>query len=53
VFVVKDDKAQHRAVEIGHRNPLEVEVLDGLKEGDTVITHPSDLLDEGVRFEED
>ena len=50
VFVVDGNKASRRAVEIGHRNPFEVEVLSGLREGDTVIVHPSDLLDEGVRL---
>jgi HlyD family secretion protein len=49
VFVVEGNKAWHRAVEIDHRNPFEVEILQGLQENETVILHPSDLLDEGVR----
>ena len=49
VFVVEDGRARHREVEIGHRNPTEVQIVSGLEEGETVILHPSDLLDEGVR----
>jgi HlyD family secretion protein len=51
VFVVEGGKARHRDVEIGHRNPFEVEIVGGLQEGETVILHPSDLLDEGVRVD--
>jgi HlyD family secretion protein len=49
VFVVEGGKARHRDVEIGHRNPLEAEIVQGLTGGETVILHPSDLLDDGVR----
>jgi len=51
VFVVVDRASRYREVEIGHRNPLEVEIVKGLDAGETVILHPSDLLDDGVRVE--
>jgi HlyD family secretion protein len=49
VFVVEAGKARHRAVEVGHRNPVEAEITAGIKDGERVILHPSDLLDDGVR----
>lgn len=52
VFVVEGRKARHHDVEIGHRSPLEVEIVQGLEEGEMVILHPSDLLDDGVRVAE-
>jgi HlyD family secretion protein len=38
-------------VEIGHRNDSHAQVLDGLMEGDEVIVHPSDRVDDGGRVE--
>lgn len=49
VFIVDGGRAHRRDVEIGHRNPIEVEIVKGLEPGESVILHPSDLLDEGVR----
>lgn len=49
VFVVEDGRARARAVEIGRRNGLEAEVLEGLSAGERVILHPSDRIEEGVR----
>jgi HlyD family secretion protein len=51
VFTVADGRARHRAVEVGHRNPDEVEILAGLAPGETVIVHPSDAIGDGVRVE--
>lgn len=47
VFVAQGGKAIRRAVKIGHRSDLQAEVLDGLKEGEPVITHPGNQLAEG------
>jgi HlyD family secretion protein len=43
-FVVKNERAQLRIVEIGPRNGSEAQVLQGLSEGETVIVHPSDAI---------
>ncbi len=48
-FVVKNKRAYHRQVEIGHRNGLTAEILSGLSEGEEVITHPDDSIKEGTR----
>lgn len=49
VFVVRNDTARLRPVEVGHRNGLEAEVLSGLEEGDTVVVHPGDTVQDGAR----
>ena len=48
VFVIKNGQARHRAVEIGQRGGLNVEIRSGLTEGEPVITHPDDALQEGA-----
>ena len=47
-FVLQDDRAVLRAVKVGHRNSLAAEVVEGLREGDQVILHPSDKVRDGV-----
>lgn len=49
VFAVETGVAKRRAVETGHRSAFEVEILKGLREGETVIVHPSNLVDDGAR----
>lgn len=49
VFAVESGRAVKRIVTIGHRSPLEAEVLSGLAEGATVILHPSNRIEDGVR----
>ncbi len=51
VFVVEGDIAQKRQVEIGRRNGLEAEVLNGLSESDQVIVHPSDRIRDQVQVQ--
>jgi HlyD family secretion protein len=48
VFRVEDTRAVTRVVRIGHNNGLDAEVLDGLKDGDRVVLHPSDRVTDGV-----
>ena len=48
VFVMQDDMAVRRLVEIGQRNGLSAQVLAGLKQGEMVITHPDDSIEDGV-----
>ena len=49
VFVVEEGRARLRAVEMGHRNPSEVEIRSGLTAGEVVVRHPSDRVADGVR----
>ena len=48
-FVVEGGRARLRSVEVGQRNPIEAQVLRGLKEGEEVVLHPSDKIADGVR----
>lgn len=48
VFTVEGGMARLKVVEIGRRNTERAQVLGGLDEGDVVITHPSDKVDDGV-----
>jgi HlyD family secretion protein len=50
VFTAANGQAQKRIVRIGHRNAVDAEVLDGLKEGDRVIMHPSDQIAQGTQI---
>jgi HlyD family secretion protein len=51
VFKVVDGVARLQAVEIGERNGLQAQLLDGLQRGDTVVVHPGDQVQDGVRVE--
>jgi HlyD family secretion protein len=49
VFVVEQGRARERTVMIGQRNRDEVQITDGLREGERVIRFPSRQVSEGVR----
>ena len=49
LFVVEDSRAKRRVVEVGQRNGLSAQVVQGLSEGETVIAHPDDTIEDGVR----
>jgi HlyD family secretion protein len=49
VFVVKEDKAQRRQIELGHRSDQEAEVRKGITTGEVVILHPTEQIQEGQR----
>lgn len=49
VFRVVDGTAQRTPVEIGRNNGLQAQVLEGLAEGDRVIMHPGDAVQEGSK----
>ncbi len=53
VFVVEADKAIRREIEIGHQNGLITEVVSGLSEGEFVISHPNDAIEDGVRIRQE
>ncbi len=50
VFVNENGVARRVEIKIGHRNRTFAEVVDGLAAGQTVITRPSDAIDDGVRI---
>jgi HlyD family secretion protein len=49
VFVLEDDLAVERAVEVGRRSGLQVQITSGLEPEETVIVHPSDRVTDGAR----
>ncbi|MFC2969935.1 efflux RND transporter periplasmic adaptor subunit [Acidimangrovimonas pyrenivorans] len=49
VYVDGSGVARKRVIKLGRRNDEVAQVLDGLKPGDEVITHPSDRVAEGVQ----
>lgn len=51
VFVVRDERAERRMVEPGHRSGLVTEIRAGLDNGELVITHPDDRIDEDIRVQ--
>ena len=44
VYVVENDRARLRTIELGRQTGQEAEVIAGLAEGDLVILHPGDTL---------
>jgi len=49
VFVVDDDVARLRPVELGKRSGVELQIAAGLEKGERVVTHPSDRVADGVK----
>ena len=49
VFVLEGRRARLRAVEVGQMGGFDAEIRAGLEAGDTVILHPSDRVEDGVR----
>jgi HlyD family secretion protein len=49
VFVVDGRRANRRIVTVGRRNGLVAQITSGLKEGENVIPHPSDQIEDGTR----
>jgi HlyD family secretion protein len=48
LFVVKDGVVHQQVVKLGRQNGLEAEVVEGLSEGDLVVIHPSDQIEDGI-----
>jgi HlyD family secretion protein len=48
VFVVEDGRASLRKVQVGHRTGLAAQIIAGLKEGEAVITHPEEAIEDGT-----
>ena len=49
VFVIANGRAKRHEVKIGHRNGLTAQILEGVKQGEWVINHPSDEVEDGRR----
>ena len=47
VFAIEGQRAKRREVTVGQRNGLRAQILDGLKEDELVINHPSDKVEDG------
>lgn len=47
-FVVVEGRVQLRKVKIGHGNARDAEIIDGLAEGDIVVLHPGDRVQDNV-----
>jgi len=52
VFLERNGRARLQEVEIGERNQRFARVLDGLREGDRVILHPSDRIQDSTAVAE-
>jgi HlyD family secretion protein len=50
VFVVERGRARRREVSLGRRTPSDVEIVQGVREGDTVVRIPGDQVAEGARI---
>lgn len=50
VFVIEDDRAVLRSVEIGQRGRFALEILDGLVEGERIVLYPDDQVEDGRRL---
>ena len=49
VFVVENGRAKRREIKVGQRNGLIAQILEGIEEGEAVINHPSDEVEDGRR----
>ncbi|MCW8928647.1 MAG: HlyD family efflux transporter periplasmic adaptor subunit [Gammaproteobacteria bacterium] len=49
VYVIKDNYLQKRNIKIGHKNNLMVEVIEGLKENEQLVSYLSNDLKEGIK----
>jgi HlyD family secretion protein len=52
VFVEQSGRARLQQVEIGQRNQRFARVVEGLREGDRVVLHPSDRIQDGAAVAE-
>ncbi len=53
VFVVRNGRAYRRTVATRHRSGSDTEIIDGLGEGDVVVLHPPNTLEDGTRVSEE
>lgn len=51
LFLVDGGSARLRRVEAGRQSGLNTQILNGLTEGETVLTHPDERIEDGVKVE--
>jgi HlyD family secretion protein len=49
VFAIEDNRAKLREVKVGRRSGIAAEIIAGIPEGSTVITHPDDAVRDGAK----
>ena len=52
MFVREAGQAKLRLVKTGHASGTETEILEGLKEGESVILYPGDRIRDGQRLKD-
>ena len=52
VFVIEGKRAKRRVVEVGQRNGLIAQIVNGLESGEIVINHPGDDIEDNTRIEQ-
>lgn len=50
VFVAENGRARLQAIKLGHRSGLAAEVVSPLREGDLVVVHPDDSIEDRARI---
>ena len=51
LFTIQRNHAIRHKVTVGQRNGLTAQILEGVKQGEIVINHPSGDVEDGVRIE--
>lgn len=49
LFTIEDDRAKMRPVQVGQRNGLRAQIVEGVSAGEWVIDHPADEMEDGQR----
>jgi len=52
LFAVENNHAKRRVVKVGQRNGLVAQILEGINEGEQVVNHPSDDVEDGRRVKQ-
>lgn len=52
IFVVENKQAKRRVVKVGQRNGLVAQIIEGVSEGEQVVNHPSDDVEDGRRIKQ-
>lgn len=52
LYAVENKKARRKAVQIGHSNGLNAEVISGVEAGQAVIINPDETIEDGTRVRE-